>query len=83
MTELAAGDSLRPRHPLDHWEDRPGLADPSLPSESRGEPPFIDGDRWSPASARTEEEGGAGDWFNLTSGPDGPTVSDPALRSVF
>ena len=27
-------------------------------------------------SARREE--GAGDWSNLTSGPDGPTVSDPA-----
>jgi hypothetical protein len=75
--ELAAGYSLRPRHPLDHREDRPGLADPSPPSEPRKEPPFAGVDRRSPASARPEEEGGAGDWSNLTSGPKGPTVSDP------
>ena len=76
--ELVAGDSLRPRQPVDHREDRPGLADPSPPSEPRGEPPFAGVDRRSPASARPEEKEGTGDWSNLTSGPDGPTVSDPA-----
>lgn len=77
-TELAAGDPLHPRQPSDHREDHPALADPSLPSEFRGEPPFGGGDHRNPATARTEEEGGASDWSNLTSGPKGPTVSDPA-----
>ena len=59
--ELAAGDFLRPHLPNDHREDRPGLADPSLPSGPRGELPFVDGDRRSPASARAEREEGEGD----------------------
>ena len=59
--ELAAGDFLRPHLPSAHREDRPGLADPSLPSGPRGELPFVDGDRRSPASARAEREEGEGD----------------------
>ena len=49
----------------------------SPPSEPHEEPPIAGVDRQNPATARTEEEGGAGDWSNLTSGPHGPTVSDP------
>ena len=47
--ELAAGNSFHHRRPNDHWEDRPGLAGPSLPSGALEEPPFVDGDRRSPA----------------------------------
>ena len=35
------------------------------------------GDRRCLASIRAEEEEGGIDWSNLTSGPSGPTVSDP------
>ena len=76
--KLAAGSSLRPHLPGDHREDRPGVADPSPPSEPRGEPPFAGDDRRCLASVRAEEEEGGIDWSNLTSGPLGPTVSDPA-----
>ncbi len=75
----AAGDSLHPHLPSDHREDRPGLADPSLPFGAREERPIAGVDRRSPASVRPEEEGGGGDWSNLTSGPKGPTVSDHGL----
>ena len=76
---LAAGSSLRPHLPDDHRDARPGVADPSPPLENHGEPPFAGVDRRSPASVRPEEEGGGGDWSNLTSGPKGPTVSDHGL----
>ena len=75
--ELAAGDSLRPRRPVDQRKDRLGVADPSLASDALEEPPFAGDDRQNPAPARVEEKGGRGDWSNLTSGPPGPTVSDP------
>ena len=54
--ELAAGDPLRPRDPLDHREDRPSAVNLFPPSEHRGEPPFIDGDRRSPTTAQPEEK---------------------------
>ena len=75
--ELAAGDFLRPHLPSAHREDRPRLADPSLPSGPRGELPFVDGDRRRPATVRAERKEGEGDQSNLTSGPPGLTVSDP------
>ena len=53
------------------------MADPSPPSEPRGEPPFAGDDRRSPTSLGQRREKGRGDWSNLTSGPPGPTVSDP------
>ena len=76
--KLAAGGSLCPRRPNDHREDRHGLADPSRPSGAHGEPPFAGVDRRCLASVRAEEEEGEMDWSNLTSGPLGPTVRDPA-----
>ena len=76
--KLTAGDSLHPRRPNDHREDRPGLADPSRLSGARGEQPFAGVDRRRLASVRAEEEEGEMDWSNLTSGPPGTTVSDPA-----
>ena len=79
--ELAAGDFLRPHLPSAHREDRPGLAGPSLPSGALEEPPFVDGDRRRPATVRAERKEGEGDQSNLTSGPSGPTVSDPRGRS--
>ena len=81
--ELADGDPLHPRRPNNHREDRPGLADPSLPLDPHGEPPFISRDRRNPTLARTEEGEDTGDWSNLTSGPKGPTVSDQPRRHVF
>ena len=75
--ELAAGDLLRPRLPNAHKEDRLGLANPSLPSDALEEPPFVAGDRRSPATVRAQRKEGEGDQSNLTSGPSGPTVSDP------
>ena len=75
--ELVAGDSLHPRRPNDHREDRPGLAVPSRPSGARGEPPFAGVDRRCLAAVRAEEVEGEQDWSNLTRGPPGPTVSDP------
>ncbi len=80
--KLAAGSSLRPRRPNDHQEDRPGLADPSRPSGARAEPPFAGVDRRCLASVRAEEEEGEIDWSNLTSGPGGPTVSDPCASTL-
>ena len=77
VAELAAGDSSHHRRPSDHREDRPGLAGPSLPSGALEEPPFVDGDRRSPAPVRAEKRRERGEWSNLTSGPSGPTVSDP------
>ena len=47
--ELAAGDPLRPHLPNAHREDRLGLANPSLPSDALEDPPFVAGDRRSPA----------------------------------
>ena len=47
--KLAADDLLRPRLPNAHREDRLGLANPSLPSDALEEPPFVAGDRQSPA----------------------------------
>ena len=76
--KLAAGNSLRPHRPNDHREDRPGLADPSRLPGARGEQPFAGVDRRRPASVRAREEEGGMDWSNLTSGPPGPTVSDPS-----
>ena len=58
--ELVTGDSLYPRRPNDHREDRPALADPSNPLEpagSRRSPTLITG---ALTSVRPEEdEGGA------------------------
>ena len=56
--ELAAGDSLRPRRPVDHREDRLGVADPSLPLNALEEPPFAGDDHRNPAPARAEEKEG-------------------------
>ena len=60
--ELAAGDLLRPHLPNAHREDRLGLANPSLPSDALEEPPFVAGDRRSPAPfglrERTERKNG-------------------------
>ena len=75
--KLTADDFFHPCRPNDHREDRRSLADPSRPSRTRGEPPFAGGDRRGLASIRAEEEEGGIDWSNLTSGPSGPTVSDP------
>ena len=75
--KLTADDSFHPRLPSDHRKDRRSLADPSRPSGTRREPPFASGDRRGLASVRAEEEEGGIDWSNLTSGPSGPTVSDP------
>ena len=75
--ELATGESSHHRRPSDHREDRPGLAGPSLPSGALGEPPFVAGDRPSPAPVRAEKRRERGEWSNLTSRPSGPTVSDP------
>lgn len=60
--ELAADDSLRPHHSLDHREDRLGVADPSLHSDAREEPPFVGDDRRTPrlCSGREEEGWGTG-----------------------
>ena len=76
--KLTADDFFHPCRPNDHREDRRSLADPSRPSGTRGEPPFAGGNRRGLASVRAEEEEGGIDWSNLTSGPLGPTVSDPA-----
>ena len=78
--ELAADEPLRPRRPVDHREDRLGEVDPSLASDALEEPPFTSDDRRSPASLGQRREKGRGDWSNLTSGPGGPTVSDPPRR---
>ena len=80
--KLTIGDSLHPRRPNDHREDRPGLADPSRLSGARGEQPSAGVDRRRLAFVRAKEEEGGMDWSNLTSGPPGPTVSDPALVHV-
>ena len=80
--KLTAGDSLHPRRPNDHREDRPGLADPSRLSGARGEQPFAGVDHRRLASVQAKEEEGGMDWSNLTSGPPGPTVSDPRGRSL-
>ena len=80
--KLTIGDSLLPRRPNDHRENRPSLADPSRLSGARGEQPFAGVDRRRPASVRPKEEEGGMDWSNLTSGPPGPTISDPALVHV-
>ena len=76
--KLTADDSFHPRLPSDHRKDRLSLVDPSRPSGTHGEPPFTGDDRRCLASVRAEEEEGGIDWSNLTSGPLGPTVSDPA-----
>jgi len=57
--ELAAGDFLHPRRPSDHQEDRLGLAGPSPPSDALEEPPFVAGDRRSPAPVG-QRRGGRG-----------------------
>ena len=74
--KLAAGSSLRPHRPGDHLEDRTGVADPSRPSGTRGEPPFAGDDRRCPASVRAKEEEGEIDQSNVTSGPGGPIVNE-------
>ena len=76
--KLTVGDSLHPRRPNDHREYRPGLADPSRLSGAHKKQPFAGVDRRRLASVRAKEEEGGMDWSNLTSGPPGPTVSDPA-----
>ena len=53
------------------------MADPSLHSGAREELSFAGDDRRCLASVRAEEEEGGIDWSNLTSGPSGPTVSEP------
>ena len=53
------------------------MTDPSLPSDALEEPSFAGKDRRSSASVRPKEREGGGDRSNLTSGPPGPTVSDP------
>ena len=83
-TELAAGDLLRPHLPNAHREDRLGLANPSLPSDALEEPPFVAGDRRSPAPVGQKRREGGKERSNLTSGPSGPTVSDPrSALSLF
>ena len=57
--ELAAGDSFHLRRPSDHQGDRLGLASPSLPSDALEEPPFVAGDRLSPAPVG-QRRGGRG-----------------------
>ena len=57
--ELAAGDSFHLRRPSDHQGDRLGLASPSLPSGALEEPPFVAGDRRSPAPVG-QRRGGRG-----------------------
>ena len=76
--ELAAGDLLLPQQPLDHRENRPSRADPSPPSGAREEQPNAGDDRRSPALLGQRRETTRSDWSNLTSGPGGPTVGDPA-----
>ena len=81
--ELAAGDSFHLRRPSDHQGDRPSLAVPSPPSGAREEPPFVDGDRRRPPPFGQRERGGRKERSNLTSGPSGPTVSDPRVRPLW
>ena len=57
--ELAAGDLLRPHLPSTHREDRLSLAVPSPPSDTFEGPPFVDGDRRSPAPVG-QRRGGRG-----------------------
>ena len=78
--ELAAGDTLHLRQPRDHRENRPGCADPSLPSGAREEQPNAGDDRRSPAPLGQRRETTRGDWSNLTSGPGRPTISDTPRR---
>ena len=80
--ELAAGDSFHLRRPINHPEDRLGLAVPSPPLDAREAPPFVDGDRRSPAPIGQKRGEGGKKRSNLTSGPSGPTVSDPRDRSL-
>ena len=48
------------------------------------EPPFIADDRRSLATVRAQKKEGEGERSNLTSGPSGPTVSDPrSALSLF
>ena len=58
VAELTADDSPRPHRPVDHREDRLGVADPSLASDALEEPPFAGDDRRNPAPARAEEKEG-------------------------
>ena len=76
--ELAAGDFLHLRRPYDYQSDHLGPLNPLVASAFRTEPPFAGDDRRSPAPLRQMEGDDAGDWSNLTSGPGGPTVRDPA-----
>ena len=75
--ELTDGSSLRPHRPGNHQEDSTGVAHPSPPSGPREELPVAGDDRRCLTSVRAEEEGEGIDWSNLTSGPSGPTASDP------
>ena len=82
--KLTADDFFHHCRPLDHREKRPSRADPSPPSGAREEQPNAGDDRRSPAPLGQRRETTRGDWSNLTSGPSGPTVSDPrSALSLF
>ena len=70
--KLVADAFLHLRLLLDHRKNHPSPADPSPHSNALEAPPFAGVDRRSGAPVRPEEEGGGGDWSNMTSGPAGP-----------
>ena len=70
-TPSSPGDPATTGRTALEWRIHPR---PRGPARSRQSPATIAG---APAFVRPEEEGGGGDRSNLTSGPPGPTVSDP------
>ena len=78
VAKLVAGDSV---HVGDHGgypRVRLDLLSTPMFSDHQGTPPFAGNPRRSSASVRSEGDDTRVDWSNLTSGPGGPTVSDPA-----
>ena len=75
--KLVAGDSVHVGNHGGYPRVRLDLQSTPMCSDPRGVPSFAGERRRSSASVSAEGDDARVDWSNLTSGPGGPTVSDP------
>ena len=80
--KLTVGNSVHPRDHINHRSNRLDPLSTWMASVFRTVPSFTSEPRWSSASVSAGGGDARVDWSNLTSGPGGPTVSDPRASTL-